>query len=213
MVKNTITDVATVEELGNRVGSKKKAIELLRNLDVPITNGVFSQRLFLARLEHRPSAADSDLVDRASAALVRYGLVVLNIHRGHPTKLVLSAHDTPICVEAAQYKAPSFIVRPGEKIEAAFYSTKKRTSNAVAGFGISGLDNESGPPLFILYLASEDRLWIVRGDELRTYHRLVSEGGRQRWFTRTPRKGSIRVSFHRPKNLFDADNCLIKEST
>ena len=87
---SSVDDVATLDELAVRVGSRERAVELLARLNVPVTEGVFSDRLFRSRLE-QGERASQDPVDAAANHLARLGLIAARVDRGHPTVLTMTA--------------------------------------------------------------------------------------------------------------------------
>jgi hypothetical protein len=205
-------DVATVDELAERVGGIRKARALLRALDVPVVEGAFSQRLLMARLEHRPHM-EADAVDRASAALARHDLLVVRAQRGHPTVLTLTVRDGAVQIGQPEFTGEDgpfapLVIQPGEHVEAVLHIASRRTSNGTAAFGVSGLDSQGGPPLYVMYLEDEDRLWVALRSELLEFDRVLAAGTRVRGFARSPRPGALRVSMPRTENRFDVERAL-----
>lgn len=194
--------IATIAELAERTGSDASALSLLRRLDIPVVQGVFSQRLLLERLETYSGGARPPGIAVAARELRKVGIEVERWNVGRPTLLGLTAIDGPVTLGFGDEILGAVTIAPGKASRARVYTASTRTSGGKATFTASGFEDEDEDCLFLFVLLEDETVWAISARELRWVAREI-EGGRTRDqlarnFVPHKRGGALRASF--PKN-------------
>ena len=199
--------VVTEAQLAKRVGTLRAARALLRHLEVPVHGGVFSERLFLARLEGRADPRATPF-DRAVAAIAKHGFMLIDAHRGKRVRLRLKAmEEVEVGLrefdrgELSPY-AP-FVARRGEIYSAALHMCTARNTAQTAPFNLRGFGDQDAPPLYFLFLVEESRLFVEQRDELRELRAACDRGESNAMFSAW--RDGLRINLRRGPTDLDAD--------
>ena len=211
----TLYSIATVDELAARVGKTHgEALALLKKLRVPVTDGVFSDRLLQARLEQGARKA-ADPVDAACDHLAHLGFVIEGIDAGRPNVLKVGA-SVPLLIgsrecstDASEGAFARISLKPGEHLRCVLQVARRRAGSG-ADFNIrfDRTRKKIEPDLYIFYLVTEDALWIVKPAEfefLRADGGDRSKVGRSFAFFPVGNGDTWRLSFGKGRSDLDSD--------
>lgn len=203
-----VDDVASVRELASKQGSMRGALSLLREFGVPVHAGLFSRRLFLARLE-RPRGTATDIWASFAERLSALGLVVVEMRRGRRTRAQLRAARSlriglpEVAPEEESAYAP-LLLREGQTITAGLHAVAKRDASGVGAFNITGFDLPDAPDLYLMYIASEDRVLEVQRRELVDLRANLTSKDTRKKMVSAWRGDGIRISIRRGDTDFEA---------
>jgi hypothetical protein len=216
-----LKDIATIQELAARLNkSESDALAILNRLKVPVVDGVFSERLMLARLEGAEAPTrKADPCEPACAHLERLGFEIQDVDSGRPTVVRLGA-SVPLLIGSPEFETgpeegafARILLSPGEHLHCIVQVAARRPTRT-ADFNVT-FDRTRKirqVDLYAFYLVSEGAMWLLKRAELEAFRsgpRPDSESHKREsqfaFYPLDPHRNTWRISFGKGLSDFSAE--------